>query len=85
MILSRDCNVLMFLSGSPEKRIRNRAIWGDGLVDADRSSKAPSENAQRPLPRKKTWITPTIEEADASQVTAKTASNAETTYLKRGS
>jgi hypothetical protein len=36
--------------------------------------------------RKKAWITPTIEEADTSEVTAaKYAGNAESTFVKRGS
>jgi hypothetical protein len=87
MDLSRDRNALMFFSGSPEKRIRNQVIWGDGPVDVDRSNKPAGDDAQRSMRRKKAWITPTIEEADASEVTAapKSAANLESTFVKRGS
>ena len=86
MDLSRDCNALMFFSGSPEKRIRDRVIGGDGPVDVDRSNKPASEEAQRSVLRKKAWVTPTIEEADTSEVTAaKYAGNLESTFVKHGS
>ena len=85
MALSRQCNVLMFSSCSPEKRIRKRGIWGDGPVDdAESSSKVPRERTPSRSMRK-VWVTPTIEEAEATEVTAKTAANAETTFSKNGS
>jgi hypothetical protein len=54
-------------------------------VDRDRSSKPASGESPRQSPRKKTWITPTIEEADASETTAKSGGNAEITFTKLGS
>jgi hypothetical protein len=55
-------------------------------VDLDRSNKPVSGESQRQSPRKKTWITPTIEEAEASETAAKNAANAEIlTYTKNGS
>jgi hypothetical protein len=55
-------------------------------VDLDRSSKPEGGESRQQTPRKKTWITPTIEEADASELTAKSAGNFEVyTFTKNGS
>ncbi len=54
-------------------------------MTADSSEKAQGKAAER-SPRRKVWVTPTIEEAEASEVTAaKSAANNESTFAKRGS
>lgn len=53
-------------------------------MDARSPEKVLGENAEGPRPRR-VWVTPTIEEADANEATAKTAANAETTFSKNGS
>lgn len=53
-------------------------------MTADSSKKAQDVDAEG-AQRRKVWVTPTIEEADASEITAKDPALFETTYLKRGS